>query len=39
MPERHSNIGRRVPKLDAEDKSRGKAVFVQDLRLPGMLHG
>jgi CO/xanthine dehydrogenase Mo-binding subunit len=38
MPERYSNIGRRVPKLDAEDKARGKAVFVQDVRLPGMLH-
>jgi len=39
MPERLSNIGRRVPKLDAEDKARGKAVFVQDVKLPGMLHG
>jgi xanthine dehydrogenase molybdenum-binding subunit len=38
MPDRYSNIGRRVPKLDAEQKARGKAVFVQDVRLPGMLH-
>lgn len=38
MPERHSNIGKRTPKLDAEDKARGKAIFVQDVKLPGMLH-
>jgi CO/xanthine dehydrogenase Mo-binding subunit len=38
MPERYTNIGRRIPKLDAEDKARGKAVFVQDVKLPGMLH-
>jgi len=39
MPERFSNIGIRLPKLDAEEKARGKALFVQDLKLPGMLHG
>jgi len=39
MAEPYTNIGRRLPKLDAEDKARGKAVYVQDLKLPGMLHG
>lgn len=32
-------IGRRVPKLDAPDKARGRAVYGHDVRLPGMLHG
>jgi xanthine dehydrogenase molybdenum-binding subunit len=39
MSERYTNIGKRVPKLDAEDKARGKAQYVQDVKLPGMLHG
>jgi xanthine dehydrogenase molybdenum-binding subunit len=33
------NIGKRVPKLDALEKVTGKAVYPQDIRLPGMLHG
>ncbi|MCC6740240.1 MAG: xanthine dehydrogenase family protein molybdopterin-binding subunit [Planctomycetia bacterium] len=31
------SVGERVPKLDAADKAAGKARYVQDLRLPGML--
>ena len=39
MTERYTNIGKRVPKMDAEEKARGKAIYVNDIRLPGMLHG
>lgn len=31
-------VGRRVPKLDAWDKVCGRSQYIQDLRLPGMLH-
>ncbi len=34
-----SLIGQRVPKLDAAEKATGRARYVQDLRLPGMLVG
>jgi xanthine dehydrogenase molybdenum-binding subunit len=33
------NIGKRVPKLDALEKATGKAIYPQDLRLPGMAFG
>ncbi|MDQ7779929.1 MAG: xanthine dehydrogenase family protein molybdopterin-binding subunit [Planctomycetota bacterium] len=36
---KYTNIGKREPKLDAEAKSRGKAIYPQDIRLPNMLHG
>lgn len=32
-------VGLSVPRLDAMDKVRGRAEFVQDVRLPRMLHG
>ena len=32
-------IGKRVPKLDAEEKVTGRAVYIHDLKLPGMLYG
>lgn len=38
MPE-FIHIGKRVPKIDAEEKVTGKAVYIQDLKLPGMLWG
>jgi isoquinoline 1-oxidoreductase beta subunit len=30
-------IGKTAPRIDAKDKSMGKAVFTQDMKLPGML--
>ncbi len=33
------NIGKRIPKMDAEEKVTGKAVYIQDLKVPGMLWG
>ncbi len=32
-------VGRNVPRIDIPAKLAGKPSFVQDLRLPGMLHG
>jgi xanthine dehydrogenase molybdenum-binding subunit len=37
--ETYTNIGKRVPKLDSEEKATGKAVYPQDIKLPGMLYG
>lgn len=36
-PSQYVYIGKRFARLDAADKIRGKAVFTQDLKLPGML--
>ncbi len=33
------NVGKRITKIDAEEKVTGKAVYIQDLKIPGMLHG
>jgi xanthine dehydrogenase molybdenum-binding subunit len=33
------NVGKRIPKLDAEEKVTGRAVYIHDLKVPGMLHG
>lgn len=33
------NIGKRIPKLDAEDKVTGRATYIHDLKLPGLLYG
>ena len=32
-------IGQRIPKKDAPLKVTGSAVYIQDLKVPGMLHG
>jgi len=32
-------VGQRVPKKDAPLKATGDAVYIQDLKVPGMLHG
>ncbi len=32
------NIGKRVPKADAEEKVTGKAIYIHDLKVPGMLY-
>jgi xanthine dehydrogenase molybdenum-binding subunit len=33
------NIGKRIPKADAEEKVTGKAVYIHDLKVSGMLYG
>ena len=38
-PAAYRYIGRSVPRLDIPAKVRGGAAYVQDMRLPGMLHG
>ena len=35
----HTVIGQSVPRIDIPPKVRGGAAYVQDMRLPGMLHG
>src|SRR6185295_18816858 len=37
--EQHKIVGKSVPRRDIPAKMTGGAAFVQDLRLPGMLHG
>jgi CO/xanthine dehydrogenase Mo-binding subunit len=32
-------VGKRIPKLDAADKSMGRAHYIQDIKLPEMLYG
>ncbi len=32
-------IGKRIPKMDAEEKVTGRAIYIHDLKLPGMLYG
>ncbi|MBU0990721.1 MAG: hypothetical protein KJ823_11060, partial [Proteobacteria bacterium] len=32
-------VGKRIPKLDAADKVTGRSVYIQDLKVPGMLYG
>ena len=34
-----SKIGKRIPKIDAVDKATGRARYIQDMKLPGMLYG
>ena len=36
---RETLIGKRVPKLDAPKKVTGEAEYINDIELPGMLHG
>jgi len=35
--DRQTVVGKRLPKLDAPEKATGRAVYVHDVRLPGML--
>ena len=35
----YSIIGKDVPKTDAVAKARGSAIYTDDMKLPGMLHG
>ncbi len=32
-------VGKDIPKLDAVDKVTGRSIYVQDLKVPGMLYG
>jgi xanthine dehydrogenase molybdenum-binding subunit len=34
-----SVVGKRIPKLDAAEKAMGRAEYIQDIKLPGMLYG
>ncbi len=34
-----SVVGQRIPKLDSASKATGKAIYIQDLKIPGMLCG
>ena len=34
-----SVVGKRIPKLDAAQKAMGRAEYIQDIKLPGMLYG
>ena len=38
-PKQHQFIGKSKPRLDIPAKVTGGAAYVQDIRLPGMLHG
>jgi xanthine dehydrogenase molybdenum-binding subunit len=33
------NVGKRIPKMDAGEKVTGKAIYIHDLKVPGMLYG
>ncbi|HEY7664066.1 MAG TPA: molybdopterin cofactor-binding domain-containing protein [Xanthobacteraceae bacterium] len=39
LPASHQLVGKSIPRFDIPAKVTGDAAFVQDLRLPGMLHG
>lgn len=32
-------VGKRIPKIDAAQKAMGRAEYIQDIKLPGMLYG
>ena len=38
-PANHKIVGQSIPRLDIPNKVTGRVAYVQDLRLPGMLHG
>ncbi len=38
-PAEHKIVGKPIPRLDIPAKVTGGAAYVQDIRLPGMLHG
>jgi nicotinate dehydrogenase subunit B len=38
-PAEHKIVGKAIPRLDIPAKVTGGAAYVQDIRLPGMLHG
>src|SRR5262245_66255801 len=38
-PKDHKLVGKPVPRVDIPDKVTGRFTYMQDFRLPGMLHG
>ena len=38
-PKEYTTVGKTVPRFDLPPKVTGEAVYVHDMRLPGMLHG
>ena len=34
-----TTVGQKIPKRDAPPKAIGAAVYIQDMKVPGMLHG
>ncbi len=38
-PSQYKVVGTRVPRFDIPDKASGKFTYVQNVRIPGMLHG
>jgi len=36
---KHSVVGKSVPKIDALEKALGKAIYINDITFPGILHG
>jgi nicotinate dehydrogenase subunit B len=38
-PKNHKVVGRPVPRVDIPDKVTGRFTYMQDFRVPGMLHG
>jgi nicotinate dehydrogenase subunit B len=37
-PSQYSTVGKRIPRLDVHDKVTAQATYVQDVRVPNMLH-
>jgi len=38
-PKEYTTVGRTVPRFDLPPKVTGEAVYIHDMRIPGMLHG
>ena len=38
-PKEYTTVGRTVPRFDLPPKVTGEAVYIHDMRVPGMLHG
>ena len=39
LKEKYSVVGKRIPKIDAAQKAMGRAEYIQDIKLTGMLYG
>jgi CO/xanthine dehydrogenase Mo-binding subunit len=38
-PSEYQTVGKAIPRVDVPPKTTGEAVYVHDVRIPGMLHG